>query len=293
LGGVPFPSMPKLLSSANGLVKLSLRYIPDSAYISPDAMATALTAMTRLETLDLQFCSLRYHLDPAGRLLPPSTRFVLPALNELTFEGVYQYLEDLLARFDAPLLYYLYIEFFMDLNFEVPQLHRLIGHAEAFKEYSGADLLISHYSIELSLYPKAGVVDHRQGVYLYVKSSALIKIWQLSSLAQIWNSTFPLISTLEKLRIREYHWGDDMESARCLEFLYPFTGLKDLYLTDGIAQRVMRALQELSGERAAEVLPALRNLFVDESIEHIQEAIGPFVAARQLSGGHPVAINYW
>jgi hypothetical protein len=107
LRSIPFPSMPKLLLSANGLVTLSLWDIPDSGYISPDAMATALTVMTRLESLDLQFRSPRSRPDPASRPLPPPTRFVLPALTELTFKGVYEYLEDLLARIDAPLLYYL------------------------------------------------------------------------------------------------------------------------------------------------------------------------------------------
>jgi hypothetical protein len=85
-----------------------------------------------------------------------------------------------------------------------------------------------------------------------------------------------------------------MEDIQWLGVLNQFTALKNLYLTRGIARRVCGALQGLSGERATEVLPALRNLFVDElwSFKHIQEAIRPFVAARQLSG-HPVAIDHW
>jgi hypothetical protein len=78
----------------------------------------------------------------------------------------------------------------------------------------------------------------------------------------------PLISALEELRIREdkhlssSHWKDDIENAQWLETLDPFTALKSLYLTNRVAQRFCGALQELSGERATEVLPALRNLFV-------------------------------
>jgi len=65
-------------------------------------------------------------------------------------------------------------------------------------------------------------------------------------------------------------------------------------LSGEIARRVCGALQELSGERATELLPALRNLFVEglQSFEHIQEAIRPFVAARQLSG-HPMVVGRW
>ena len=78
--------------------------------------------------------------DPESRPLPSPMRFSLPALTELIFVGVYEYLEDLLAvaRINAPLLDYLRIVFFMDLNFDVPQLHQLIGHVEEFKIFDHA-----------------------------------------------------------------------------------------------------------------------------------------------------------
>jgi len=301
LGGVPFPSMPKLLLSANGLVTLSFENVPDSGYIPPDAMATALTVMTRLETFRIGFYFVRSHLDLVGRPLPPSTPFVLPALTKLTFIGVYKYLEDLLARIDAPLLCDLQTEFLMDFNFDVPQLHRFIAHAEAFKAHGHAELLISPYLLGLSLYPKTRVVNHPPLFKLRITCGESDP--QLPPLAEICSSFFPLISALEELQIGEHehddlpstYWSDVMENAQWLELLYPFTGLKNLYLTHDITQRVYGAFQELSGERATEVLPALRNIFVDGfwSFEHmVQEAFRPFVAARQLSG-HPVTIKHW
>jgi len=186
---------------------------------------------------------------------------------------------------------------FMDLDFDVSQLHRLIGHAEEFKAYNHAKVVIFDCSIDLSLHPKTGSLDYSRRLELRIKCRELD--WQLSSLAQFCSPSFPLISTLEELEIRESklpssHWKDDMEDTQWLELLNSFNALKNLYLTCGVAQRVCGALQEVSGERATEVLPALRNIFVDgfRSLEHIQEAIGPFVAARQLSG-HPVAIDHW
>jgi len=84
-----------------------------------------------------------------------------------------------------------------------------------------------------------------------------------------------------------------MEDAQWLELLGPFTALKNLYLTDGIAQRFCGALQDLSGERVTEVLPALGNLFVPgSSLEPVQEDIKSFVTARQLSG-HSVVVDRW
>jgi hypothetical protein len=62
--------------------------------------------------------------------------------------------------------------------------------------------------------------------------------------------------------------------------------VKDLYLSSGIALRVLRAMQELGGETAAHVLPMLRVLHVEElqSRGPVQEAIGQFVIMQQLSG---------
>ena len=60
-------------------------------------MATALTVMTRLESLSLEFRSPRPRPGTASRPLPPPTRFSVPVLNKLTLKGVHEYLEGLLA----------------------------------------------------------------------------------------------------------------------------------------------------------------------------------------------------
>jgi F-box-like len=291
--GIPFPSLPKLLLSANDLVKLLLWDIPDSGYISPHAMATALTLMTRLETLRLHFRSPRSRPDPESRPPPPPTRLVLPALTVLFFKGVYEYLEDLLARVDTPLLDNLSITYFMDLDFDVPQLHRLIDHTEVFKTFNRAVVSIFNQYINLNLCSKTGVVDDDE--QLEIEISCRESDYQLSSLAQVCTSSFPLISALEEFEIWESddlepsHWKDNVEDPQWVELLDPFTTLRNLYLTDEIAQRVCGALQELSRESATEVLPTLQNLFVGQAL---QEAMEPFVAARQLSG-HPVVVHRW
>jgi len=158
-------------------------------------------------------------------------------------------------------------------------------------------VLISNHAIQLDLYHKTGSVYHRERLMLEINCGELD--WQLSSLAHVCSSPFPLISTIENLKIRESdllpssHWNDNMEDTRWLELLDPFTALKNLYLTHGVAQRVCGALQELSGERATEVLPVLRNLFVRRSsLPPVQEAVVSFVAARQLSD-HPIVVDRW
>ncbi|KAI9460704.1 hypothetical protein F5148DRAFT_253082 [Russula earlei] len=246
----PFPGMQKLLLSANHLVILSLVDIPESGYISPQAMATVLLATTRLETLHLSFQSPRSRPDPAGQRLPLQTRSVLPALVELQFRGVHEYLEDLLGQLDAPLLDTISVTYFMGLVFDVSQLHRFFGHAENFQTLNRAVVIISDDYIWFTHSPRSNH-NSRKGLELKIKCRELD--WQLSSLAQIFGgseSSLTLLSTLEVLEIEDRlpfshsRWRDDMEITQWLELLVPFTDVKDLYLSDGVPRLVCHACPE-------------------------------------------------
>ena len=100
LHGIPFPGLPKLLSSTTHLVHLYLDYIPHSGYFSPEAMVALLSVLSCLEELHLRFQSPQSRPDRVNRLPPPSKRSVIPALEYLSFKGVIEYLEDLVAYID-------------------------------------------------------------------------------------------------------------------------------------------------------------------------------------------------
>ena len=91
LRGIPFPGLPKLHLSATHLVDLSLTNIPHSGYISPEAMVALISVLSSLELLILEFQSPQSCPDRETRRPPPSKRFVIPALNVLTFKGVTEY----------------------------------------------------------------------------------------------------------------------------------------------------------------------------------------------------------
>jgi hypothetical protein len=55
LDRIPFPGLQKLLLTATHLTTLHLRRIPHSGYISPEAMVSALSVLTRLEELEIGF----------------------------------------------------------------------------------------------------------------------------------------------------------------------------------------------------------------------------------------------
>ena len=77
-----------------------------------------------------------------------------------------------------------------------------------------------------------------------------------------------------------------------LELLHSFSAVKSLYLSKKLAPHLMLALRGLSMERAAEVLPALQNLFIEgfQPSRSVRGAI--FIALRQLSN-HPVNTHPW
>ncbi len=288
---VPFPGLPKLLLSATHLVTLRLFNIPHSGYISPEAMATTLSALTRLEKFELRFQSPRSCPDRGRRHPPPPTRSLLLALAEFNFKGVIEYLEDLVAWIDAPQLGRFEITFFPQLIFHTPRLAQFIGRTPNFMAPDEAHVMFYGFKATLILPQTYGDLE--------LEIPCRQSDWQLSMLAQVCSSSLYLISSLKYLYIHEYEsfrpcWQDDVENVQWLELLRPFTTVKALYLSQNITTRVMPALEELVGERATEVLPALQSLFLEDL--HLsgpaQEAIGKFFAARQLSNHH-VVVSRW
>jgi hypothetical protein len=295
---VPFPGLPRLLSSAaTQLVHLYLWKTPQSGYISPEAIVPCLSALTSLESLSLEFESPRSRPNQQRRRLPPPTRSVLPSLTCFIFKGVSVYLEDLVARFDAPLLDNLQVTFFHQLIFDSPQLVQLISRTPNLKAPVEARVIFSSGFVQVTLTRPGETSPRGFGLGFTCGHSD----WQLSSLAQVFSSSIPqaLISTVEQLYIYESgflqpRWQDDIEDSQWLDVLNPFTAVKDLYLSKNFVPRIAPTLQELVGERVSEVLPALQCLFLDKLHPSgtVQEEIVKFVAARQLAE-HPIVVSLW
>ena len=287
---VPFPGLPRLLLSATGLVSLYIWKIPHSGYFSPEAMVRSLSMLTRLETLSLGFKSPLSHPVRESRRPHPPTRSALPTLIEFQFEGVSEYLEDFVARIDAPLLHRLDIRLFHQLIFDTPQLVQFVARTPNIQPPIEARVAFYDRYVEITslrTFPRKFVL----------RISCRQSDWQLSSLTQVCSSSFPeaFISTVEHLYICEgkywqTRWQDDIEDSQWLEALHPFTAVKYLYLSWEFAEHIAPALQELAGE----VLPSLQNLSLKDLHPSVpvQGDIGKFVAARQLAS-RPIAVSHW
>jgi len=296
LKGIPFSSFPKFILSFAHISALHLLEIPSSGYIPPEVMATCLAALPNLNYLSIEF---RSPPPRPLRLSPPHlTRAALPALYGLDFSGVSEYFEDFVARIDAPCLTRLRLAFFMDLIFDIPRLRNFIDHAEGLKLFDQAAIKFSSRAIRIVLGPFP-VIESLPRFELEIRCERLD--WQLSSMTHIFSQQLPLLSHVEQVRISEFRWESfewkddpDVDSSQWLEVFRLFVTAQSLHVSEGLVPPVARALQDLSGQMAMEVLPALQTLFLEglQSSGPVHEATRSFATARQLSH-QPAVIQRW
>ena len=297
LGAIPFPGLPSLLLSTTQLVHLWLFRIPHSGYISPEAMATCLSTLTSLETLQLGFESPQSCPDQENRRPTPPTRSILPVLTFFWFKGVNEYLEDLVSWIDSPRLDKLSTTFFNDIDYNTPELNQFISRTPTLRAYDEARLIFHNREAQVRL--RQIQPERSAGGFVEIKIVSQVSNWQLSSLAQIYTLSSHLFFTIENLYIHENlsfppKWKDDIENIEWLDLLLPFAAVKNLYLSEQFTPRVAPALQELTGGRTTEVLPTLQNLFLEgfQPSEPVHEGIARFISARQLTN-RPFALSVW
>ena len=306
LNRISFPGLPNLLFSATHLFNLCLERIPDSGYFSPEAIVTCLPVLTRLGHLTIKFESPQSRSDRTSEPLSPQTRTLLPFLTALRFQGVTEYLEDLVAWIDAPRLKLLDITF-PELIIGTPQLAQFISRTPKLMEQDKAFVTMdfSDYSASLRL-----ARDPEDCARLNLNISCRQSDRQLLSLARVRSSCLPqaLIPLVEELiiitpdlkldmqdEIESIGWGDDIENIQWLELIEPFTAVRTLYLSPETVRRIGPALQELVGERVMDVLPDLYTILIYDPVPSSadQRPIKRFVAARRLAGKHMVLSGWY
>ncbi len=302
LDGIPLPfsGLQKVLLSANDLVSLNLQNIPHSVYFSPEAIVTGLSALTKLEYLYITFQSHRSRPVREIRRPPPPTRTLLPALTHMEFKGINEYLEDVVAQIDTPLLDRLYITFFHQLAYDTRQLAQFIGRSPKLGGRDEARVVFSEDTVRVTFLLPSQALEGEKEINLGVlsKHSDL----QLLSVTQLCPQSFPqaFITTVEHLYITQSNysskprWENVIQRSQWLRLLRPFIAVKDLYLSETIVPLIAPALRELVGERMTEVLPTLQCILLEGLCTSgpILGAITPFIAAREQST-HPIIASYW
>jgi hypothetical protein len=292
LGRVPLPTLPRLLLSCNELVRLSLSQIPRSGYISSDNMATSISTLTRLEYLLIGFDAFDTPTPlpdrRAQRPLLTRASAVLPALTQFWFRGVSEYLEDLVARINAPLLLTVNIIFFNQPAFGTQQLTQFIAHAPIFTSYNQAEI---DFIGPVALIKCSSIEQHSGCLNLDIPC---IEGDEVSSRAQICSRFSFFMSRIERLYIQARHrlpFRVEMDDTHWLELFRPFTAVQALYLPLQVWTLIMHRLSE---ESVTDALPALVDLYLEGYQTPGSELpdIESFITARQHSG-HPVVVCRW
>ena len=282
LENIAFLEFPKLALSCSCLSELNLWDIPIAGYISPEAMATCLATLPSLNGLSIRFKSPRSRPNRIGQPLP--TRVILSTLHHFDFNGVSEYLEDLVARIDTPKLVTLRIRLFMDIMFDIRQLHKFIDRTEGIRSLNSAEIVF---------YPSASMIRSVPAITLWIICRE--PDWQASSVAQICGQLSHPLSRVEQLVVYEgtpgqARQGNGLDPTQFLELFDPFPSLQHLHIYGELRPLITRALQELTGES---VLPSLRRLVFEGPPPpgSIQKDIQGFITARQNSD-HPVDVEW-
>jgi hypothetical protein len=300
LTSISFPAFPNFLLSASNLVYLYLSKIP-SGYISPE-MVAALSALTKLEDMRLCFGYPDSDSDLKDPAPPPLTRSVLPALKGLELRGDGEYLDDFVARIDAPSINYLKIAFtdrplFVNNFFHLPQF---IGGVENLRSFDFAGFDLWHHAMDVTLSLQKWTRGSLPGaLHLNFLCDA---DGPLSSLVEACNTSLLPLSNIENFNIsakdlnRDSQSGFNTEDPQWLEVLRKLSAAKSLSLGSmHTVPPVAFALKQVVEEGMTDVLPAIQKLSVSVSLSAgpDREAIEQFVAVRGLSETETPNFSTW
>ena len=292
LTNISFPTLPLLLPSTSNLVALELRKIPQTGYIPPEAMVTGLATLTRLEHLSIQFQS------PASRpnriRLPPAIRAVLPALTSIYFSGVREYLEDFVARIDAPRLDSIWIYYSNQLiGFEVPQLSRFIDHPESLKRPTRCIVEFLSHRVSFRAGAATFIPESFNDFPYHIEVCIVCEEldWQISHLTQALGQISVVRSNIIHFAVDfdpEIPESEIIDNIGWLGLLSPFSSMRTLFVPNRFAGHVAQALEDTAGVIATEMLPALDMLCLKGEPE---SSVDKFIASRRDSGRPVIFVN--
>ena len=203
-----------------------------------------------------------------------------------------------MSRIDAP-LERISVSFFKSpIVSDVTLLRDFIGRTQIPNAGHRADTSFSDYDATVSLFQRKGGVDF-EAVYLTVPSSMYMVI-QPSSPARACNLLLPPLPSLAQLSIYRYkpdcwpsQWQYQVKNTHWVELLRPFITVKDLAIDELAVLPIASAPQPLVGGQVTEILPALKNIFLEgfRSSGPVPGGISKFIAARELSG-RPVMFHH-
>jgi len=291
LSNFAFPVGSPLLTTATGLVTLSLDDTSPFVYSHPNDLFRRLSQMPQLEILGIAFHYPSPNREVKRELLrrPLTTRVILPNLRWFGFKGASAYLEALLPCMTAPFLAKLQVMFFDQRTFHLPHLLQFLSTAENLS-FGSATLIFWEGWISAIVYPNKDARVY--AFYMDIVCRGVDR--QVASAAQIFRVLRPAFSAMENLTL-EYQWyglssewRNGAHRTRWRALLRSFSNVKTLRVDSALVSQLSRSLELEDGESHVELLPQLKELSYP-NLREFGDAFTAFIDACRIAG-RPVTV---
>ena len=271
------------ITSAVGLVTLSLLLFPPFTRFHPNDLLQLVSLMPQLETLDFRSDVSVHDLKSQLSHMPITSHAALPKLRWFGFNGSSAYLEALLPRITAPLLDKLQLVFVGDLAFPLPELYRFVGQTESLR-CGSAKLSFLPRAVSMRVWPCEGAEIYAVKTIIFCGHTRQ----KMSFAAQICNALRMPLSKVEHLSLvcgmsPTRTSFDGTNRLECREILRSFSNLKTLRVPTSLVGVISSALQPQDGELSIELLPQLRELACSWN-DYTHSSFAQFIHARQRTG---------
>ena len=296
LRGFALPIRSQLLTNAASIVTLYLYVKHTSAYFQPNTLLQWISFMPQLETLVINPTFTVSNRDVERQLMhaPIIPHVTLPNLRFLVLKGGSAYVEAVIRQITTPRLEKLDIWFFKQLSFSVPCLQQFINTATRLR-FDTAKFEFHGSSVQAGLYLREEIeIAQIKMIPVLMAVRSWHLDWQVSSMAQIFDSLRQVLSTVEHLTLehkehsRSPEEHNEVDRSEWRKLLRSFSNVKTLRVGDGLVKEVSRILRPEDGELPLDLLPELQSLTYS-GIGDTDDAFTPFIDARQIAG-RPVTL---
>ena len=291
LSNFALPIGSRLLTTAVGLITLFLYMGQPSTYFPPNTLLQWISFMPQLETI---LVALRFPIpnrDVERQLMHTLTmpHVTLPNLRWFVFRGISAYLDAVVRRITAPRLEQFQFNLFKQLTFSIPRLLQFLDTTENLR-FDSATFRFEGELVYVEMYSR-----EEAGTYALILNVLCGHLdWQVSSVAQIFDTLSQILSPVEHLTLeREVHdWSseehNEVDRTEWRKLLRSFSNVKTLRVEDGLAKELARCLRLDDGVLPLDLLPELQELICSGS-GNISDAFTSFIDARQQAG-RPVTL---
>jgi hypothetical protein len=280
---IAIPELTQLLTSSRNLVDIQLHEMPAIGYSLLTPFRKALSEMTQLQSLSLQF--LPNPIYPEIVLATLS----LPTLTRLKYQGASEYLDNLVAGIDAPRLEVVEIKFSDEIKLHTPNIGKFINQMGKQNSQHHAEILFSKHYVSITL---TQPVPSCLPLKVLCRPSSP----QLLFITQICHHISTSLLNVEQLKL---HISSSQPSReRCdrdregwIALINAFRSTRRPYFAVNFSRNIVLAL-----ESSESTLPAPHKLHIRRSESRDSDAIlrkvvGSFMHLRELSG-HFMAVEY-